>query len=67
MSLAIYQAREDHVDGFIFGNLAVMATLSRDCRPMALRPCFSTGLLFRISIDPIIATGHRFALFILVI
>jgi hypothetical protein len=32
---------------FIFGNLAILIP-EGDFRPMALRPRFSTGLLFRI-------------------
>ena len=49
---------------FIFGNLAVVSALVHSCRPMALRPRFSTGLLLSDLIDYIIAICDKFILFI---
>jgi hypothetical protein len=43
---------------FIFGNLAVI-TAFYSFRPLALRPRFSTGLLFSDLANHIIATGYK--------
>ena len=52
---------------FIFGNLAILVTPERNCRSMALRPRFSTGLLLSELIGHIIASCIKFTLFISVI
>ena len=50
---------------FIFGNLAVITALC-SFRPLALRPRFSTGLLFSDLSDQIIAMDYVFLPFVLV-
>jgi len=59
MSLVIYQAREG-LGWFHLRQPGCLDRALRGVRPVALRPRLSTGLLFRILINYIIATGWEF-------
>ena len=66
-SLANCQAREIYFNKFHLRQPGGPGHAGRDCRSMALRPRFSTGLLLSDLIDHIIASCITFTLFILVI